>query len=122
MFWEGNKKIDWDFSKGFIVKGADTEKFLKEKLELLGLTPREYNDFITYWAPEMVQNEANLVTFAYEQYEELAPLKISPIPDTILRVHMVYKKYNGEAKPQPQELKLTPRKGFTVVEWGGTRA
>ncbi|MEG1965112.1 MAG: hypothetical protein RR064_03080 [Oscillospiraceae bacterium] len=122
LFWEGNKKIDWDFSKGFIVKGADTEKFLKEKLELLGMTPREYNDFITYWAPEMVQNEANLVTFAYEQYEELAPLKISPTPDTILRVHMVYKKYNGEAKPQPQELKLTPRKGFTVVEWGGTRA
>lgn len=122
LFWEGNEKFDWDFTNGFLVKGTDTEVFLKDKLTLLGLTPKEYNDFITYWAPEMSKNDKNLITFSYDQYEELAPLHIEPKPDTVLRVHMVYKKYEGEDIPMPQTLIKTERKGFTIVEWGGTRA
>lgn len=101
---------------------GEAEQFFVEKLSYMGLTPREYNDFIVYWLPEIKQNDYNLITFSTEQYEELAPLVISPSPDRILRVHMVYKKLNQPIKIKPQTLKPFERKGFTVVEWGGSRA
>jgi hypothetical protein len=56
----------------------------------LGLTPREYNEFIVYWLPQMQDNKYNLITFQWEAYEELAPLAISPAPDSSLRVFMVF--------------------------------
>gem|GEM_PF-4601008 len=33
-------------SKGFVVKGNETEKFLQQVLEYQGLTRKEYNEFI----------------------------------------------------------------------------
>lgn len=124
LFWDGNAfRNDWDFSKGFVVKGSEAQSFLLEKLPRLGLTPREYNDFITYWVPELAQNEYNLITFSTTQYEQTAPLHITPAPDTIIRVHMVYKPLEAPVAVKEQTLPAVPaRDGFTVVEWGGTRA
>lgn len=121
LFWEGNERIDWSYEEGFVVKGEDTETFLREKLAFMGLTPREYNDFITYWVPQMKNNPYNLITFAGEQYEKLAPLTVTPQPDSVLRVHMVYKPLKEKMEIKEQILKPFERKGFTVVEWGGTR-
>ena len=122
LFWEGDKKVDWDMSKGFIVKGSEITEFLREKLSFMGLTPREYNDFITYWAPEMSQNVYNLISFSWEQYEQLAPLEITPKPDNIFRVHMVYKAVDSMIDIQEQQLPIFNRTGFSVLEWGGSRA
>ncbi len=85
LFWEGGARPIWEFESGFVVKGSDTEAFLREKLAYLGLTPREYNDFITYWVPKMQNSPYNLITFAEEQYEELAPLTVTPKPDSVVR-------------------------------------
>ncbi len=120
LFWEGTSDNKWDMSKGFVVKGNETEEFLQEKLEFLGLTPREYNEFIVYWLPIMQENKYNLITFAGKDYESLASLKITPQPDSILRVMMVFKPLNEYVEVEEQELKPFVRKGFTVVEWGGT--
>ncbi|WRS26530.1 hypothetical protein U6B65_09250 [Oscillospiraceae bacterium MB08-C2-2] len=121
LFWEGiPNKIQWDQSTGFVVSGKESASFLAEKLSAMGLTAREYNDFITYWGPKMVENPYNLVTFAAEEYEELAPLTISPKPDSILRVHMVLKPLSSPVEVKPQTLPAFSRTGFTVVEWGGT--
>ncbi|MEG2851747.1 MAG: hypothetical protein RR879_02705, partial [Hydrogenoanaerobacterium sp.] len=79
-------------------------------------------DFISYWVPRLKDAPYNLITFAGEQYEQLAPLTVTPAPDSILRVHMVYKPINVPANLIEQKLKPFTRKGFTVVEWGGTRA
>lgn len=122
LFWEGDKKVNWDFAEGFVIKGSDTETFLREKLAYMGLTPREYNDFITYWAPEMCRNPYNLINFSTEQYEALAPLSVTPAPDSMLRVHMVYKRLNQPVKVLPQTLVPWQRTGFAMVEWGGSRA
>lgn len=122
LFWEGSQRINWDFSRGFTVKGADTEAFLREKLAYMGLTPREYNDFITYWVPRMQGAAYNLITFAGEQYEALAPLTVSPKPDSVLRVHMVFKAVDGPVDIPEQVLTPFARSGFTVVEWGATDA
>jgi hypothetical protein len=120
LYWEGISNNKWDMSKGFVVKGNETEKFLKEKLEYLGLTPKEYNEFIVYWLPLMKDNKYNLITFAGEDYEEIAKLNITPKPDSILRIMMVFKPLNKSIKVEEQKLKPFVRTGFTVVEWGGT--
>ena len=124
LFWEGEPEEDqWDFSTGFLVRSSEADAFLREKLPALGLTPREYNDFITYWGPELARNPYNLVTFAAEQYDTLAKLTVSPTPDTVLRVHMVFKAVDRPVRIKEQLLPAAPRRtGFTVVEWGGTRA
>ncbi|MEG0942473.1 MAG: hypothetical protein RSD74_00715 [Angelakisella sp.] len=122
LFWDGNSNTMWQQDEGFCVAGKDTEAFLKQKLPLMGLTPREYNDFITFWVPRLISNPYNLITFAGAQYEELAPLTISPAPDSILRVHMVYKPLKEYRAIPEQTLTSFTRKGFTVVEWGGSIA
>lgn len=120
LYWEGITNSKWDISKGFVVKGSETAEFLQEKLEYLGLTPKEYNEFIVYWLPIMQGNKYNLITFAGENYENTAQLKITPQPDSILRIMMVFKPLNEYIKVEEQELKPFTRKGFVVVEWGGT--
>lgn len=123
LFWEGvmNKNINWDLSTGFIVKGSDTREFLQETLAKMGLTPKEYNEFIVYWYPLMKDGPYNLIHFANEQYIDTAPLVIAPKPDSMLRVFMVFKPVNKEMQIEPQAIKTFERKGFTVVEWGGTK-
>lgn len=120
LFWEGISKHQWDMSKGFIVEGNKTADFLQEKLKYMGLTPKEYNEFIVYWLPKMKDNKYNFITFAGKEYEDLATLDISPKPDSVLRVFMVFKPLNKPTKVEKQELETFHRKGFTVVEWGGT--
>ena len=121
LYWEGISDTEYDMSKGFVVKGTDTKKFLQEKLAYMGLTPKEYNEFIVYWLPILQENKYNLISFAGEDYENTAQLEISPKPDSILRVMMLYKPLNKSMEIEEQELKPFVRKGFTVIEWGGTK-
>lgn len=120
LFWEGVTDVEYDMSRGFCVRGEDTAEFLQETLAKIGLTPREYNEFIVYWLPKMQENEYNLISFQYEAYTDNAVLDISPAPDSILRVFMAYLPLAEEVKVEPQEFGTFVREGFTVVEWGGT--
>jgi hypothetical protein len=120
LYWEGKGEANWDFSNGFVIKGSDTMSFLQEKLEYLGLTARELNEFIVYWLPIMKDNEYNLITFQTTAYENNAKLDISPKPDNILRVFMAFKALNKYIEIPEQQLSTFDRSGFTVVEWGGT--
>lgn len=123
LFWEGypssERKYDW--TTGFVVKGSETREFLQEKLAEIGLTPKEYNEFIVYWYPKMQDNEYNLIHFAnYDEYDKYAELEIAPKPDSVLRVFMVYKPIDEPVDVTPQSFAEFHRNGFTVVEWGGS--
>lgn len=125
LYWEFDSTMEFDFSKGFIVKGKDTAAFLQKTLAKMGLKPKEYNEFIVYWLPRMQNNEYNYVSFQNKTYTDNVELKISPKPDSVLRVNMAYKPLNAkQAKKQkaslkPQTFPKFERKGFTIVEWGG---
>ncbi len=121
LFWEGEGELETDFSEGFCVRGEDTAAFLQDTLSALGLSPREYNEFIVWWLPQMQDNPYNLITFAWEEYDRAAPLEISPAPDTLLRVFMVWQASEEFVEIPAQVLPdALVREGFTVVEWGGT--
>lgn len=119
LFWEGSSATDYDFSNGFVVKGSDTATFLEEKLSYMGLTPKEYNEFIVYWLPQMQKNPYNLISFQGEAYTQSARLKIDPEPDSVLRVFMAYRPLTEPVDIPEQTLSPFIRSGFTVVEWGG---
>ena len=119
LFWEGENNTDYDFSTGFCVAGADTADFLREKLAEIGLTPREYNEFIVYWLPKMQDNPYNLISFQSEAYTDAARLDIDPTPDSVLRIFMAWKPLHRAQNIEPQTFTPFARDGFTVVEWGG---
>ena len=120
LFWESKTNIRWDFSEGFVVKGEDSTEFLRNTLIKMGLTPKEYNEFIVYWAPIMENNEYTLVSFQKELYEDSAKLTVNPTPDSVLRIFMAIKSLDEPIEIEPQVFETFERKGFTLVEWGGT--
>ena len=119
LFWEGLYNKNWDIKEGFLVKGTDTARFLQEKLEYMGLIPKEYNEFIVFWLPIMEKNKYNYISFINEEYSREIKLNVEPKPDKIIRVFMVFKGLDNEIKFNEQKLTKDERKGFTVVEWGG---
>lgn len=121
LFWEGkNYDFKIDEAKGFVVKGEETREFLQTKLAELGLIPREYNEFIVFWLPKMENNPYNFIQFVGDEYTEGAPLTTSPQPDSVLRVFMAFKSLNQYKAVTPQIIQPFERKGFSVIEWGGT--
>ena len=122
LYWEGESRIDYDFSQGFCVAGQDTAAFLEQALPQLGLNRKEANDFITYWLPEMQNNPYNLISFQGAAYTDAAKLTVTPAPDTMIRVFMAWKPLDQACQIAPQTLSAPARTGFTVVEWGGAEA
>ena len=119
LYWEGVTDVQFDMSRGFVVKGEETAAFLQEILPEIGLTPREYNEFIVYWLPQMQNNAYNLITFQTELYTENAKLTVTPSPDSMLRVFMVYQALEAPIEIEEPVIEPFVREGFCVVEWGG---
>lgn len=120
LYWEGETAAQWDMTKGFCVKGEDTALFLEDALTKLGLNRREANEFIVYWLPLMEENSYNIISFQADPYTDAAKLQITPNPDTLIRVFMVWHATDSFTELPPQELTAPERNGFTVIEWGGT--
>lgn len=120
FFWEGISDATYDMSKGFVVAGEETESFLEDALAKMGLTQREANEFIIYWLPRMEGNAYNLISFQGAAYTDTAKLEISPQPDSVLRVFMVWQSLDEPIEIERQELPSFERTGFAVVEWGGS--
>ncbi len=130
LFWEGtSKSLDYSVDngqiEGFVVEKDNVTSFLEKSLSTLGLTFKERADFITFWAPKMVKSPFVFVQFIIddEYSEKIASISVSPEPDSKRRVYMLYsplEKAETEIKVSPQELQDFERKGFTMVEWGGS--
>ena len=120
LYWEGKSNVEYDMSAGFCVEGRHVAEFLEKALFELGLTRREANEFIVYWLPLMENNRYNVISFQTEAYTENSKLIIHPEPDTMIRVFMAWYGSDKPVKIQEQELTALERKGFTVVEWGGS--
>jgi len=120
LFWEGRGGIYERPKRGFVVAQHDIPVFLTRSLAQLGLNSKETVDFIEFWEPRMKQAPYYFVSFLGTQaMNALAPMKITPEPDTIIRILMDFSPLEKSIKVEPVYLRSIPRKGFTVIEWGG---
>jgi hypothetical protein len=125
LFWEGTRSFDsYEFRNYACVAREDTAEFLESYLEASGLNDSEIDDFISYWLPRLQASPYNLISFPNEEYNEWAKLDVSPKPDTVIRVYMVFTPVAEPVDvPASDALTMpsgTERRGFTVVEWGGS--
>lgn len=120
LFWEGRGGIYNTPTLGFTVKRAEVKSFLTEKLSLYHLNQKEINDFLEFWLPRMQEKPYYFVTFlGTAEMDRLAPLTITPKPDTIIRVLMDFTPLDRAVPSVGYDIKAPERNGFTVIEWGG---
>lgn len=121
LYWEGKSREPLKITDGFVVPKEETIPFLEEKLKVLGLSPREANEFIIFWLPTLEKNAFNVIHFSGEDYLQQAKLNVTPVPETMIRVAMVFQGLDDPIEIPEQDLSplAKSRKGFTLVEWGG---
>ena len=126
LFWDAN--INWkpnnEFREnGSYVKKEDLIPFFEQKLKEIGPNSSEMNDFITFWGPKLSDNDKTYIHLVLnDDCNELSKLNVSPKPDNVLRLFMVYQDVSELKTLVPvkeQKFISYKRIGFTVVEWGG---
>lgn len=121
LFWEGQGDGAYpEVNSGVIVLKENIEATLKDHLAKLGLNNKESNDFLEFWLPKMPNTPfVRLTWFGTREMDVLAPLNVVPKPDTSIRVFLDYEGLEKSVELKSQRLTSIPRKGFTLVEWGG---
>jgi len=114
--------------------------YMDDVLLLLGLHTEARTSFITYWLPNMSKHKRIALRFLPQsEFEGAAPLSVSPAPDVITRVFMLFRGVNENdleawtlAQVKTNEGpsiwrdivgvdvdKTTNTDLFRVLEWGG---
>lgn len=121
LFWEGQGNgVYPEVNSGFVVAKENIKATLIDHLTRLGLNKKERNDFLAFWLPKMPSTPfVRLTWFGTREMDALAPLKVTPKPDTSIRIFLDYEGLQKATLLKPQKLSAPVRKGFTLVEWGG---
>ncbi len=124
LFWESEQrfnKFDLELG-GFLIRKANIIESLEKYLSELGFNDKEKTDFITFWGPQLQQYEQVRIQFITgKACNEFATLEITPTPENINRVYMIWIVPDPHRKIfiKPQKLEKLNRGGFDVLEWGG---
>ncbi|EKD93651.1 MAG: hypothetical protein ACD_28C00105G0006 [uncultured bacterium] len=106
-----------------MVERDDLEGFLNDALDQMGFLAHEKTDFMEFWLSRMLDNTQHYFFVSFvgtEDMNAIAPLSITPQPDTLARVFMFYHPTDTAFYVEPQVLNPVSRYGFNVFEWGGT--
>jgi len=120
LFWEGRGGIYSQPKTGFVVRQAEVRELLTDKLGQFNLNQNEIADFLEFWEPRMQDSPYYFITFlGTESMNQLAPLNITPKPDTVIRVLMDFTPLAEPIAVEGFKITAPERQGFTVIEWGG---
>lgn len=121
LFWEGLGHGQYpSIREGFVVAQKDLDKTITEHLKAQGLNAKESQDFKDFWMSRLPKTPyVRLTWFTTAQMDSLAPLYVTPKPDTVIRVFLDFAGLNEFISIPQQKLTAIPRQGFTLVEWGG---
>ncbi|KAL1738463.1 hypothetical protein HDZ31DRAFT_50954, partial [Schizophyllum fasciatum] len=114
--------------------------YLDSTLAAMGLHTEARTSFITYWLPSMLKHKHVALRFVEQAaYERAAPLVVSPAPDVVTRIFMLFKGVSEEELPGWSSAQLRAHEPatrwtdvvgvqqdstlnaglFRVIEWGG---
>lgn len=121
LFYEAVVKVEKP-AEGWCISSTEVGPFFKNILKAYGLNHVEIKDFLDYWQIRLNRSPYYAVyPVVKETLDEICPLKITPIPDTVFRLWFYITPVPGKQKLSLEEPSIQPfeRQGFTVVEWGG---
>lgn len=121
LYWEGTGIGFYPLiDSGTVVPHSQVIPTIKKQLAEQGLNNKEIGNFLTFWEPKLPRTPYTRLSWLdTAQMNELAPLQISPKPTTLIRVFLDSQGLDNPISITPQKFSAPPRKGFTVVEWGG---
>jgi hypothetical protein len=130
LFWEGTTS-ELGFvttptgMEGYFIQTDSTISFLENTLTQLGLNQTEMTDFITFWGPQIKKHRYATIQFLVDEAytNEIAGINVNPAPDAMRRIYLLFQGSEIELKQNfltAPVLKPFVRKGFTLVEWGGS--
>ncbi len=122
LFWEGTGHGLYPNlgNDGFVIKKENLVATIKNHLSLQGLNQNEIQDFMEFWEPKLPTTPYTRLTWlTTADMNHLAPLTVTPVPDTVIRVFLDFKGLDQPIKLVPQQFTTPTRTGFTLVEWGG---
>lgn len=122
LFWEGTGLGIYPnlTNYGFVVSQKELISTLKSQLKQQGLNTQETADFMDFWTEKLPTTPyVRLTWLDTADMNQLAPLSVSPKPDTTIRIFLDFAGLSNPIKLIPQKLSAPPRLGFTLVEWGG---
>ena len=106
--------------KGFVVPVDNREKFFNYIANYYGFNKQETIDFVTFWCSRLDKDkEYVMYPQLTEKIDVLMPVKITPNPESIFRIWFLFYENKDNTKVGKPEQVLAPRKGYTMVEWGG---
>lgn len=121
LFWEGEGNGRYPaITTGTVVKRPEAISTIRAQMALQGFNQKEIDDFVEYWHDKLPNKPyIRLSWLTTVQMNQLAPLKISPKPDTVIRTFLDFSGYDKRINIPPQTFTKPERRGFTVTEWGG---
>lgn len=121
LFWEGPGVGQYPaIVSGTVVPRALAVATIRSQLAEQGFNQKETDDFVAYWQDKLPNKPyIRLSWLTTEQMNRLAPLHISPKPDTIIRTFLDFSGYDYPVSLPKQTFVTPERRGFTVTEWGG---
>ncbi|PIL28581.1 hypothetical protein GSI_08622 [Ganoderma sinense ZZ0214-1] len=131
--------LDCDTPTAVLLPFAELLPYLNASLKKLSLHTAARNDFITYWLPKLVKKPFVALRFLPQPvYERAAALEVTPKPDVVTRVFMLFRGVSAEdavrptwsaARARVSEVDWVKAVGvddgawdesrFRVLEWGG---
>ncbi len=123
LFWESNQQYAFHSEgNGYKVEKSAVVSFLQKKLTELGLNQREQTDFITYWGPQLAENETSFVQFTVDyNCDKFAEMTCSPAPDFTRRVYIQISQWDSQFENYLEDVSFSPipKSEWYILEWGG---
>ena len=125
LYWEASiaDKLITQPSDGYVVAYSDLPSTFTTLLPKLGLNQKEQKEFSDYWLKALPKSPYYFVgVVPQSKVNAIAPLHISPTPESVLRVSVYFKALDKKTDvdaPSLADFASFERKGFTVTEWGG---
>jgi len=122
LFWEGTGigLYNPHLGEGFVVSQSKLISTIESQLKSQGLNFQETADFMAFWTDKLPKTPYVRLTWLNTvDMNQLAPLRVSPIPKTSVRIFLEFAGLDRPITLKPQQLVAPKRDGFTLVEWGG---
>lgn len=124
LFYETNVNTIKQPRTGVTLQTAELPTQLSQILTKLGLTYFERQEFLDFWLPKLYALKSPYIFFSIIDTSEknaIDKLVVNPEPDTRIEFLAYFKPVPAPLLIPSLNMPPAPeRKGFTIVEWGGT--